>query len=81
VAKLAPSEVTKFDFPRLKASDIEGGSRLSDDQLTERMITLAKVAITRKVGEEGPESAAGAGAKARGEVDEEATQVQSPSLM
>ena len=81
VAKLAPAEVAKFDFPRLKASDIPGGSKLSDEELTERMITLAKGEVTRKYGEEATKAEAGAGGKVRGPEEEENRQVQSPSLM
>jgi hypothetical protein len=52
VAKLAPVEVAKFDFPRLKPGDVPGSSQLSDEALTEKMITLAKSSVTRKFGEE-----------------------------
>lgn len=45
------------------------------------MITLAKVAVTRKYGEEATKAGAGAGAKVRGPEEEESRQVQSPSLM
>lgn len=57
VAKLAVSEVAKYDFPRLKLSDIPGFSEMSDEALTEKMIALAKVSITRKYGDDEPKSA------------------------
>ena len=47
VSKLDVPEVAKFDFPRLKISDIEGGDDLSDEKLLERMVDLAKISITR----------------------------------
>ena len=48
VGKLDISEVSKFDFPRIKQSDIEGYNQLKADELTERMITLAKVSIAKE---------------------------------
>lgn len=48
VGKLPVSEVAKFDFPRLKLPDAEGYDDLTDEQLTERMIDMAKVSISRK---------------------------------
>lgn len=48
VSKLDIKEVAKFDFPRIKLTDVEGYDELSDEKLTERMIEMAKVSITRK---------------------------------
>jgi hypothetical protein len=48
VGKLDISEVSKFDFPRLKQTEIDGYEDLTDEELTEKMITLAKISITRK---------------------------------
>jgi len=56
VAKLAVSEVAKFDFPRLKPAELPGHDGLNDEQVTEKMIALAKVSITRKYGEDDPTS-------------------------
>jgi hypothetical protein len=48
VAKLDIPNVAKFDFPRVKQSEIDGHDDLSDEQLTEKMIHLAKMSISRK---------------------------------
>ena len=48
VSKLRVSEIQKFDFPRLKLAEIEGDQELNDEQLTEKMINMAKVSISRK---------------------------------
>lgn len=48
VAKLEVSEVSKFDFPRFKQTEIDGYEDLDDEDLTEKMIHLAKISITRK---------------------------------
>jgi len=76
VAKLAPVEVAKFDFPRLKTGDVPGARDLSDEVLAERMITLAKASVTRKFGDEEPRSGLGAGAAARGDIDDEAAKAR-----
>jgi hypothetical protein len=83
VAKLAVQEVGKFDFPRLKAADVAGYADLSDEELTEKMITLAKVSVTRKYGDEEPRVGLGAGSALRDSDDEaaKAKQVRSPSLL
>ena len=48
VSKLDVKEVAKFDFPRLKRQEVEGPDEQSAEKVTERMIALAKVSITRK---------------------------------
>ena len=48
VSKLDVSEVAKFDFPRLRLSEVDNGDQLSEEKLTKRMIELAKVSISRK---------------------------------
>ena len=48
VGKLDIEEIGKFDFPRLKQSEIDGYEDLTDEQLTEKMIALAKISISRK---------------------------------
>lgn len=48
VSKLDVSEVAKFDFPRLKRQELEGPDDQSAEKVTERMIALAKISITRK---------------------------------
>ena len=55
VAKLDVLEVSKFDFPRLKQSEIDGYEELTDEQLTEKMIALAKISISRKTMEKNKE--------------------------
>lgn len=52
VAKLAVSEVAKFDFPRLKPTDVAGFGEISDEKVAENMIGLAKASISRKYGED-----------------------------
>lgn len=52
VSKLDIAEVAKFNFPRLKQAEVERYDELNDEQLTEKMIGLAKVSISRKYGEE-----------------------------
>ena len=83
VSKLRVSEVCKFDFPRLKQAEIEGGEELNDEQLTEKMISMAKDSITRKTGDEEQPGTADEGGAGR-ESDEEAEDsqtIQSPSLL
>ena len=48
VSKLDIKEVAKFDFPRLKRQEVEGPDEQSAEKVTERMIALAKISITRK---------------------------------
>jgi hypothetical protein len=52
VAKLEVSEVAKFNFPKVKAEDVTGTQGLSDEVIAEKMITLAKVAVVRKFGDD-----------------------------
>ena len=48
VSKLSVPDVAKFDFPRLKLSEIEGDDELNEEQTMARMIAMAKVSITRQ---------------------------------
>ena len=85
VSKLRVSEVTKFDFPRLKQSDVEAGQELNDEQLTEKMITMAKESITRKTGDEEQPSTVDEGGAGRegadGDEPKDSQEIQSPSLL
>jgi hypothetical protein len=84
VGKLAVSEVAKFDFPRIKQAEVEGYEELNDEQLTEQMIALAKVSISRPLGGEVKGADGSEGGTPRGEVDAEelrSMQIQSPSMM
>jgi len=85
VAKLAVAEVAKFDFPRLKLADVAAGlGEVSDEVLTEKMITLAKVSVTRKYGDDPePRSSFGTGGGHRDSDDEAVKEryVKSPSLL
>ena len=69
VGKLAVSEVAKFDFPRIKQTEVEGYEELSDEQLTEQMIALAKVSISRPLAGEVKGPGGSEGGTPRGEVD------------
>ena len=81
VGKLAVKEVSKFDFPRFKQSEIEGYDDISDEKLTELMIMEAKISITRKFLEHKKD---GTDLKEEGEEDlddEEAGKIKSPSML
>lgn len=52
VAKLPPSEVAKFDFPRLKPYDVENYNKLSEEEIAEKMVELAKQSVSRTFGDE-----------------------------
>lgn len=47
VAKLPPCEVAKFDFPRLKPYNVENFNKLSENEVVEKMIELAKRSVSR----------------------------------
>jgi hypothetical protein len=84
VAKLAPREVTKFDFPRLSPTEIVGPGEIPDEVLVEKMVSAAKVSISRKQGEEEIDAALGGSASGGRESDDEAArerQIKSPSLL
>lgn len=78
VTKLDVSEVAKFNFPRLKQTECEGYDQLSNEKLTEKMIGLAKVSISRKYGEELEEPPK---VIRRDEEEELKKKIKSPSLM
>ena len=48
VSKLSVAEVAKFDFPRLKHSEMEGDEELNEEETMSRMIAMAKVSVTRQ---------------------------------
>lgn len=52
VAKLPVTEVAKFDFPRIKVSEVDGYEDLSDEKLIIRLIAMAQNAVSRNYGEE-----------------------------
>ena len=84
VAKLAPREVAKYDFPRLTATEIVGPGEVSDEVLAEKMVAAAKVSIARRQGEEEAQAAVGGSASVGRESEDEAAkekQVKSPSLL
>jgi hypothetical protein len=80
VAKLDIPNVAKFDFPRVKQSDLDGADDLSDEQLTEKMIHLAKVSISRKTMEKSSAIDEGFELGTKTEEDE-TTKVHSPSML
>lgn len=80
VAKLDVKEVAKFDFPRIKLTEAEGYDELSDEKLTERMIEMAKLSITRKRQDQKQEDTFAMPSSPR-ETSEVDGRVQSPSMM
>jgi len=52
VGKLPPSEINKFDFPRLKPHDVSEHAKMSDEEIAIKMIDLAKNSVTRRFGDE-----------------------------
>ena len=86
VSKLAVREVAKFDFPRLKHSELEGAGDLNEEETMSRMIAMAKVSITRQdnepaKGDDGKTSQANSAVQEPdGDLAKSLT-VQSPSML
>ena len=47
VSRLDPEEVNKFDFPRVKPTDIKQSDDLNDEEVVSQMINLAKNSVTK----------------------------------
>jgi hypothetical protein len=79
ITKLEVPEMAKFDFPKLRLAEVEGGQDLSEEKITARMIDLAKHSISRRRAEDD----AVAQAEFADSDDEEAEKrrVHGPSMM